>query len=66
MISTRFSIFLYVFFILLLFVYQSFEEREKLTEYIIEAKNDEAAFDSHNLRFQAEIADRRVVVGLLA
>ena len=30
-----------------------------MTEYIIEATNDEAAFDSHNLRFQAEIADRK-------
>ena len=64
MISTRFSIFLYVFFILLLFVYQSFEEREILTEYIVEATNDEAAFDSHNLTFKGETTDRRVVVGL--
>ena len=65
MIFTRFSIFLYVFFILLLFVFfQSFEEREILTEYIVEATNDEAAFDSHNLTFKGETTDRRVVVGL--
>ena len=66
MMSTRFSIFLYVYFILMLFVYKSYENKEILTELIIEATNDEAVFNNQNLRFEAENTDRRVVVGLLA
>ena len=66
MMSTRFSIFLYVYFILMLFVYKSYENREILTELIIEETNDEAVFNNQNLRFEAENTDRRVVIGLLA